>query len=366
MNRVGILTRHCYPNYGSLLQAIALQQALARAGADVHVVDYVPPSDGRFGLARSSLRESRMRESWIGSAAYLAIQGPNFAVMASRFRRFQKANLRLTHMVGDGADLPAVARDLDRIIVGSDQVWNVVHGTLDETYFLSQLDDSRKKYSYAGSFGSSAPVDDIAVKRMLADFRAVSVREPSAAEHLKALGLDVRRDVDPVLLHGREFWYEFSARVRVAARSPYLLVYQLHNTPHFDARVEELSRRSGLPVRRVNVDIKRLKGFPYRSHYLASPQEFVALFRDAAAVITDSFHGLSFSLIFGRTVYPVLPNKGAARLTDLLDAVDLRHLAVSADQMDLPTSGEYEAQDVARCLSTLAAESWRYIEGLAT
>ncbi|QMT02579.1 polysaccharide pyruvyl transferase family protein [Gordonia jinghuaiqii] len=364
MSRVGILTRHCYPNYGSLLQAIALQEALAKSGADVRVVDYVPPSDSRFGLATASLRESRMRNSALRSAAYLAIQGPNYAVMASRFRGFQKKNLRLTRKITAGTDVHAIAEDFDRIVVGSDQVWNVIHGALDEAYFLQPVRDAHKKYSYAASFGSGVPTDDVETRRLLGDFQSVSVREPSAVPTLNEFGVTVRRDVDPVLLHGRDFWAKFAAQVKRPAR-PYVLAYQLHNTSEFTRRAEELCRRTGLPLRRVNVDVKRLVGARGRSHYLVPPENFVALFRDADAVITDSFHGLSFSLMFGRPVYPVLPDKGAARLTDLLQSVGLERLAVTGSQ-DLPSSADYDAAEVSARLKALADESWDYVRGLAS
>ncbi|UPG69316.1 polysaccharide pyruvyl transferase family protein [Gordonia hongkongensis] len=365
MSKVAILTRHCYPNYGSLLQAIALQHALTASGADVRVVDYVPPSDGRFGLATASLRESRMRDSALRSAAYLAIQGPNFAVMASRFRGFQRKNLRLTKKVASGADIQQLTDDCDRIVVGSDQVWNVIHGAIDETYFLRPVFDERKKYSYAASFGSTVSTDNAETKRLLGDFQAVSVRETSAVPTLTEFDIDVRRDVDPVLLHGRKFWAEFASPVSPRCAEPYVLAYQLHNTPHFAERVDELSRRTGLPIRRVNVDFKRLSRGSSRNHYLVPPQDFVALFRDAEAVITDSFHGLSFSLMFGRPVFPILPDKGAARLTDLLDSVGLARLAVrEADS--LPASGEYDAEETRIALDVLAADSWTYVRKLAS
>lgn len=365
MSRVAILTRHCYPNYGSLLQAIALQQALVDSGADVRVVDYVPSSDSRFGLAAASLRESRMRNSALRSAAYLAVQGPNFAVMASRFRGFQRKNLRLTKRVVAGADVRHITDDCERIVVGSDQVWNAIHGALDETYFLRTVPDERKKYSYAASFGSAVPTDDAETKRLLGDFQSVSVRETSAMPTLAGYDIDVRRDVDPVLLHGREFWAEFASRTAPLSDEPYVLAYQLHNTADFSRRAAELSRRTGLPIRRVNVDFKRLAKAPSRNHYLVPPQDFVGLFRDAQSVITDSFHGLSFSLMFGRPVFPILPDKGAARLTDLLDSVGLAHLAVAGSD-DLPRSGDYDAEAVRAALESLAADSWAYVRDLAS
>ncbi len=256
MKTVGILTRHVYPNYGSLLQAHALQSAISSFGPQCNVIDYYPMTDHPMRLASSRLRESRMRDSPIKRAAYLAIQTPNMAGMSVRFRGFQRTHLSLTETCADADSITDAIKEIDVVVAGSDQIWNSVHGQLDPVYFLSGQ-PSEKKFSYAASFGSGSPsaTDSERVVHWLGDYRKVSVREPSAQSSLTSIGIESRVDIDPVLLHNQDYWTEFSA-AQPQARSKYILVYQLHNTPDFNQRLKLISERHGLPVRRVTPDAK--------------------------------------------------------------------------------------------------------------
>lgn len=362
MKKVGILTRHVYPNYGSLLQSYALEHALASLGAAARVIDYFPTTDRPFKLAGSRLKESRVRDSAVKSAAYLMIQTPNMATMSLRFRKFQREYLTLTRTCADDRSVLDVADDLDLVITGSDQVWNSIHGQLDPVYFLNgQKPD--KKHSYAASFGSSAPsaADIERVAAWLQDYKSVSVREPSAQSVLEEMGIPSRVDVDPVLLHGRGYWTDFSSSY-LPVDDEYILVYQLHNTPGFTDRLAAIQRRHNLPVRRVTPDAKML--VEHRaSDYLVDPAKFVALFRDASYVVTDSFHGTAFSLALGRPVYALLPQSNSTRNEDLLASVGLTRLASSLDEPPVEDP-HYDADDVAEKLSTRAAASWSHLQAL--
>ncbi|UZF44326.1 polysaccharide pyruvyl transferase family protein [Rhodococcus rhodochrous] len=362
MKKVGILTRHVYPNYGSLLQSRALESALVAVGAEPRVIDYFPVTDRPLRLAASRLKESRVRGSAAKSAAYLAIQTPNMATMSLRFRKFQRRHLTLTQTCGDDRSVLETADDLDFVLSGSDQVWNSIHGQLDPVYFLEgQKPD--KKHSYAASFGSSAPssADIDRVAEWLEDFRSVSVRETSAQTALAKIGISSRVDVDPVLLHGKDYWTDFSKSYD-PTDNDYILVYQLHNTPGFSERLAAIQGRHNLPVRRVTPDAKML--VEHRaSDYLVDPAKFVALFRDASYVVTDSFHGTAFSLVFGRPIYALLPQSNSTRNEDLLASVGLARLAstLEAPPVEDPI---YDAAEVTANLQGRARDSWSHLRAL--
>ncbi|WP_404315383.1 polysaccharide pyruvyl transferase family protein [Prescottella equi] len=362
VKEVGILTRHIYPNYGSLLQTHALATAVTEVGGKSCVIDYVPPADRPWRLAASSLQESRMRNSFPKRAAYLAIQTPNMAGMSLRFRTAQRRLLNLTRTYSTGNDVARAAEVLDLVLAGSDQIWNTIHGDLDPVYFLDGI-PSYKRFSYAASFGTDAPSKSNRdrVTSWLQEFGEVSVRERSAHAALGAAGIQSRVDVDPVLLHDRNFWSEF-AEQSPAAKTKYILVYQLHNTPDFDRRLRIIEKRLRLPVRRITPDAKMFVS-KRASDYLSSPERFVGLFRDAEAVVTDSFHGTVFSLVFGRPLYALLPERNTTRNTDLLQSVGIARLASAAgnDPTDDPA---YDADAVAAKLRTLADDSRRYLGAL--
>lgn len=361
MKRFGILTRHSYPNYGSILQAYALQHALLSAGVRTEVIDYRPSGDRPWGLVSASLSLSRMRNRWWQRTIYRMVQTPSLILMTVVFRRYQKRLLALSPEVSNGSELRLLSRSLDAVVVGSDQVWNRVFGALERAYFLVDLDSSVERRSYAASLGSerAEPTDIPEITNALRKMMSVSVREANSAEWLVSQGIHARSDVDPVLLHGAEFWGNFAGSG--GSVKPYALVYQLHNTPEFTSAVRALQRKHNVRIVRVTPDLKRVI-LPGRTRLLVSPQTFVRLFRDAAYVLTDSFHGTAFSLRLGRPLYVVPPKLYASRISDLLAKAQVSDLIVSATEVGLVSvNPNYDAELVTRLLDFEAAKSWSYL-----
>lgn len=359
MTAIGVLTRHCYPNYGSLLQAMALAIALSEEGGDVRIIDYVPRSDSEQGIVAASLGESRMRGRLLDRAAFVAIQGPNLRRMVRVFREYQQANLTLSPRTDEADGVAAQLSQVDCVVAGSDQVWNTIHGKVDPVYYLASAPPGVKRFSYAASFGTGRlPLHaEPLTLEWIRKLDSVSVREPSAVTALAAHGVQSRVDVDPVLLLGREYWDSFAGEPSSEPGS-YVLVYQLHNTPGFQRRAERVAMRRRLPVRRVTADFKQRVRHP-TSDYLAPPEAFVRLLRDSAHVVTDSFHGTAFSLMFGRPLDVVLPERNSVRLTDIVAAVGLSGL-ISGDQHE----SDYNGAAVLRELDGMRRSSREYLREL--
>ncbi len=361
MRRIAILTRHIYPNYGSLLQAYALQEAFRREGAEVTIVDYLRAEDTPLRLAASTHRISNYGSGSAGRLAYLTVQTPVFMTMGLVFRRYQRRLLRLTRSVQKFEELESLCGEFDAVVVGSDQVWNRIRGTLDEAYFLKACDVSTKKFSYAASFGASSPLpeDSELVIDALNKFKFISVRERSSTVWLESVGLPARNDLDPTLLHPRAFWDEFAGPEPI--RQPYVLTYQLHHTNGFSEILRKVRSRSGLPVVRVTPDVKHLVKSG-KTKCLVTPEEWLSWIRGASYIVTDSFHCTVFALRFGRPLYVVPPLSYAERIVDLLERVDLNRLAISSANLDASGfSPEYDAQAVDVALSEMAVDSWKYI-----
>ncbi|WP_343698271.1 polysaccharide pyruvyl transferase family protein [Caulobacter sp.] len=362
--KIGIITRHCYPNYGSILQAYALENAFKQLGADPEVIDYVNPSDTPLGLVAANLRISSMGRSWWKRAIYQLVQTPTFLSMGLTFRRHQKRLLTLTHSARGASQLKQVCSSFHMVVAGSDQIWNRITSEIDTNYFLPFLEDEKKRASYAASLGSTKPLDeDIAkVLSSVGQFSHVSVREPSSADWLNSHGIDARSDVDPVLLHNKEFWSTFAGRSR--SKSPYILVYQLHNTKQFRHRLAEVEARYGLPVIRITPDWKHIARHG-RTKILVSPESFVAWIRDAACVVTDSFHGTAFSLRLGTPLYVIPPGKYSTRLLDVVARVGLERLVVPADiSTPITEPPDYDVELVHTALDAQADRSREYLRQL--
>lgn len=366
MKKIGILTRHCYPNYGSILQAYALQSALTMLKSKPVVLDYVQPDDKPAGLVNSNLRIASIGKTWWGRTIYFAVQFPTFLTMVWTFRSHQKRLLNLSNEVEDAEGLKLVSQELAIVIVGSDQVWNRLTDSIDKNYFLLFLEDRKRRSSYAASIGSTKPVDaDInLVINALGQMSAVSVREPSSSDWLNTQGIPARSDVDPVLLHSKAFWSNFAGPRRF--KGSYILVYQLHNTKHFTQRLEEIKRKHSLPIIRLTPDWKHIIR-PGKSKILVSPESFVAWIRDANCVVTDSFHGTAFSLRLGTPIYIIPPGKYSTRLIDVVLRVGLERLVVSSETTDpLPESPFYNAESVQIELDRQASDSWDYLRRIVS
>lgn len=362
--RIGILTRHCYPNYGSILQAFALQSALTMLGATPTVIDYINDDDTALGLVRANLRISKKARSKLGFILYILIQTPTFLSMFSVFRRHQKRLLNLSDRVKDREGLSGVSKNFDLVIAGSDQIWNRVIDALDENYFLPFVHDCSQRFSYAASLGSAAPCSEDKdlfidlIKRM----HAVSVRESSSAKWILAHGINARADVDPVLLHGRKFWDEFAGAKRNEFK--YILVYQLHKSDNFERQLKEVRSKMNLPVIRLSPDWKNifLSG---NTKVLISPEAFLSWIRDATCVVTDSFHGTVFSLKFGRPMYVIPPGKNSTRLTDVMAKFGLERLVIDSDHNQSMSDGPtYDSDSVEKLLDNQAVTSWKYLRDI--
>lgn len=366
MNRkVGILTRHCYPNYGSILQTYALQSALKKIGADPVVLDYVSKDDTPLGLVAANLRISKKGRSWIGVMIYALIQTPTFLSMFSVFRSHQKRLLKLSRRVQDRKGLSSVGADIDFAVAGSDQIWNRIIDSIDENYFLPFMKRRFQRFSYAASLGGTTPLaeDTDLVLNSAREMGAVSVREPSSARWISDNGIEARSDVDPVMLHDREFWKDFTKSKRTK-KFEYILVYNLHVSSEFTMKLKKIQKHLGLPIIRLSPDWKHII-HPGKTKILESPEGFLSWIRDAKCVVTDSFHGTVFSLIFGRPIYVVPPGKYSTRLTDVLARVGLESSVYPRDEeqasLDIPT---YDTAKVDELLKAEAGGSWEYLTGL--
>ena len=363
MADIGIITRHCYPNYGALLQAYALAAAVKRVGHRPRVIDYVPRSDEPSNLVASRLRASRMGSNVATRAAFRLVEGRGLARAARTFRSHQERLLPLTTKFSDTSQIAHVTEGMGAVFAGSDQLWNRVHGSLDPTYFLDPVKSAKtRKLSYAASLGNARPNPDDAdaVARMLASFESISVREASSLSWLSEVGLEGRADVDPVLLHDRGFWSQFALAGSPADAAPSTLVYQVHfGTPGVTRVAKHAQRHFGTLLSRVTADQKQVL-LPGRRSYLASPEAFVRAFADAQCVVTDSFHGAVFSVVFGTPFLAVLPSAGSTRIVDFLDSVGLDRNIVRGEDVDV-SQAVYDPEVVWRKLNGLRADSWKYL-----
>lgn len=309
---VGILSRHAVPNYGSILQAYALQDAFTSLGVDSEYVDYRIPRDFPFADA--------MRTSGVLGP----IRAIPKAIGARKFETMRSELLRQSRRVTDSDGLCDLLAEYPVLCVGGDQVWNVMSdGNIEGAYLLEGAPDNAYKFSFSSSFGKNgldAREHDRAAKAF-ARFDRLSVREESGQKTLERMGFEAQTVVDPVHLLSKESWFD-----RIEPHAPrgvngkYCLIYNLHPSESFDRYSAVACKSLGLEVVSIRPSLRKTMG---NNLFYPSLHEFLWLFDNAACVLTDSFHGTAFSLLFNTPFVDILPERYAERNKAILSCYGL-------------------------------------------
>ena len=305
-----------YNNYGTLLQAYALQKAIEQLGhenvilSDKEILQAFRAAHPRKPRAKKPAAEPESTGTRI--KRLLADPGRLHRIILARkdgahygmpyeasqhaFDLFRQQELKIREDV-TGDSLAALNEEYDAFLCGSDQIWSLFEEIFQPYYFLDFV--QKRKIAYAPSLGTDqiAPEKAEALKTLLKDFSALSVRESVSARQLTELtGRQAAWVADPTLLHDREFWTRFASEVP-ERKKKYLLCYFLEHKAWYFDYARKLAKKLGL----------KLLLIPNKWDHLqhscvvdapVGPKEFVALFRDADYVLTDSYHGSIFSLIF--------------------------------------------------------------------
>ena len=330
--KVGILTFHRATNYGAILQAYALIQYLINQGYDAKIVDYKPKG---MGILYAPINVP----GFLKKIKRIVL---NLLMLPSLLTRYKKREmfwkyinkvLPMTDIVLSSGDLPR----MDAYIVGSDQVWSICFtGGIDNLYWGQFDRNGAKLISYAGSaaenMGDSFYSNENA--KLLEAFDFISVREKELQGYLQTQipNKKIEKVLDPTLMAGVDFFDELIADE--VPLEKYVLVYQVIRTK--DALISEYAKqiasRAGWDI--VEIKNSRLyicsQGKFSISKELQNPTQFVSLFKYAQFVITTSFHGTAFSLMFNRPFNVVsISDEVDSRAKDLLMQLNLTDRLVS-------------------------------------
>lgn len=339
-NRVGILSRHAVPNYGSILQAFALQEALDSMGVESEYVDYRIPRD--YPLA-----DAMKTSSVLGP-----VRAIPKAIGAHKFEVMRKGLLKQSRRVTDAEGLKGLLAEYKVLCVGGDQVWNVMSdGNIEGAYLLETAPDGTYKFSFSSSFGKNGldPRERDRAAAAFARFDRLSVREESGQKTLEDMGFEAVTVVDPVHLFAKDEWFG-----RIEPRAPhgvggkYCLIYNLHPSEGFDRYATAACEALGLEVVSIRPSLRKTMG---KNLFYPSLAEFFWLFDNATCVLTDSFHGTAFSLLFNTPFVDILPEQYAERNKAILSRYGLE----SRISTELPTSdlrlGDFDWSGVNESLS---------------
>lgn len=307
-------------NYGSCLQAFALQSKLKECGYDTYLV-----------MPSQKKRDKRPSGLTIIKAFFK--KEPNYSIY-KRIRRkiegkiYCEKNRKLFEFVKSNAKLISYEECLKRLddstilLSGSDQVWNILNGPISDFFLCNFGNENTKRLSYAASIGLS-DLSESQIKyyiNALKLFKIISFREKRAFDLLSSvLDKEVRVDVDPTLLYSKEFWDNYCSQRLIDYK--YVFVYMLRP----DKQLIETAR---LLAKSLNLKIVYMGQYNYHYAGIKSLNTegiggFLSAIKFADVVITNSFHGTLFSVIYGKKFASKRITSTASRVESFLSQVNL-------------------------------------------
>lgn len=368
MKSIGIITIHKINNYGSVFQAYALQKACENLGCKAEIIDYNFPNqahnDNKY-VAHGDTQPNEPRWIKMLYALDLLRQHKGISAFVGSYQHLSEKQYNSPEQ------LKLNAPQYDVYITGSDQLWNPRHCNGDPAFMLHFAPDNALKISYAASIGSNKMPDELhpLFKELLSRYAHIAVRENSGVQVIREItGKDATVVLDPTLLLSKEQWNEIAAPKR-QFKKKYILCYFLNYTfnafPYVDELAQYMKEQTGYEIVRVARPPHHL-GAPH-THFKvgASPEEFLALVRDAEMVLTTSFHGTAFAVNYGKPVFTVVQDRNASdsRQVSLMHNLGLDDQVLSVkDVMPDKSRFYYDVEAEQKRLEELRKASMEYLQ----
>lgn len=364
MKRIGIITFQRIGNYGAELQAYALGAKLRHMGYAAENIDYLyykHPRHISSAMERPTIPVSFKNRLKILLFPLVAALRNRESPKTKRTRKI-RFNDWFVKNVSVGREYRSVMSlyddppKYDVYMVGSDQIWNPRICSNIAPYFLDFAPDGARCVSYASSFGVnelSGPVF-YRYKQWFKRFSYIGLREKSGVNIVKGMALDakVAHVLDPTLLLTVEDWSRVAIEPDKKPHGTYLLLYDLIASSETVALAKRWANQNGW-------DVIRIGDGAY------GPGEFIWLFSHAEAVVTNSFHGTVFSILYHRQFYSVIPTgvTNAGRIESLLRSLSLSHRLVKASMCgSLEFGPRIEFESVDALLEKMQAKSIDFLK----
>lgn len=364
--RIGIITCHTPQNYGAMLQAYGLQKYLLSINIHSEIIDYAPAiffeELSLFYIGNKDIKKNLTKR-----IVYILLKLPSRIKRRRNFKKFKKNYLNISNKrYNSYEELKSNPPVYDQYICGSDQIWNTkgIRGW-DPTFYLQFVPQLKKRNSYAASMSLSSPVSDKVksiVIPMISEINRISMREINVINEIQPyLKKNIDYVLDPVYLLPKFTWKDFALTAPRESKD-YILIYPMGDPQHVLQNARILSKHTGLPIYCITASIQKLKDV--KKTFDCSVPKFVRLFLDAKYIVTNSFHGTSFSIIFNKDFWSCEIDNNNHRITSILSQLKLqkRYLAKGCfiDTCDLNTN--YSDTEIR--LNELIKKSKSFIESI--
>lgn len=331
--KIGIITFHRANNLGAVLQASALLKYMQDNYGECELIDFYPNNSIPNNTIIRKIMHSLKRILTFPLRVKVEEREKKFELYRNKFYKLSKQTY-----YGD-TNIKNKAPVYDVLISGSDQILNVSLTGKSTAYYLD-FDDKSKKISYASSFGrADISKEEIElVKTEFSKFHAISVREQSAAKIIKNVtDLNATLVVDPVFLLSTHEW-EGRCNSNMKLMNKYIFVYSMEVSENLEIVVNTLKKEYNLPVIivRGGGQTGRIDG---KEDLICGPAEFLRYIRDAEFIITNSFHGIAFSIIFEKKFVSLAHSTRNTRLENIMNLINKNNCLISGkDKASSPTS----------------------------
>jgi polysaccharide pyruvyl transferase WcaK-like protein len=333
---VKILTFHRANNHGAALQSFALKNTIQKLGHSVEFIDYWSfDHHGDYQLI-PKFRRSSSRSLFTGILQLV------FKILPIIMRRKRFNSFRKKYLIKEGSvlrnknDLKEISCDL--IILGSDQIWRKSNynglNQFEWEYFGDSFNKEIPIISYAASMGViNVTENDIRdILKHLSKFQSISVRESNLRNLIIENGIkNVSKVLDPCMLLTKNEWIN---KFNIDSKSKkYILVYNLRENPKVDKVASQLSKE-------LDVKIVRITGNANNWNYTnfleqgGGPIEFLSLIKNSEFVISSSFHGVVFSIVFEKQFFASGMQPNSERVTSLLDEIGIGERYIDTDNLN--------------------------------
>ena len=354
MMKIGILTFHRALNYGAFLQAFSLKNFLGCLGNKVEIVDYWPRKHSEaYALFASSFIRQKSFLFAIKYIIHSLLKATRFLKRKEKMKKLWMKYFDLGKKVEFETERSLSAIKYDYLIYGSDQIWwkwnNQPNGLFDWTYWGDYVSPSIKKVSYAPSMGVIRvnETEKKQIAQRLMNFHAISVRENKLLQLIQPLTpKEICQVIDPVFLTAKETWYKYAVEPKL--KKKYVLLFNLMNSADAELVAREMSKNLQCELIEITSSIHPLE-INKNVYQTLDAFEFLGFIKKAEFVVTSSFHGTAFSIIFEKQFYSVGFGNNSGRVSSLLESLNISERLI--DGVNMFSTGLINYSDVAPFLN---------------
>lgn len=295
--KVGILTFHDAHNYGAVLQAYALKKYITKLGHNARIINY-----HHYTIPDGFPKENNEK-------------------------RWENFNSFIQKLIDYDEEVYQTEEELEKLdidvwICGSDQIWNTeITNGINKGFFLN-FKTKGKKISYAVSMGiPELPKEhEEEFEKCIKNLDYISVREETLKKYVeKFTDKPIIKAIDPTFLLEKE---DYDELIQENKQEDYILINELGPDDRLIKIAEKIANERNLKI--IELNDKKKENYKYEQISDASPMEYLSLMKNAKVIITNSFHGTVFSIIFEKEFYTITRLNRNSRMENILDIVGMR------------------------------------------